>query len=458
MVVSDTLSRAPIPDTTTEIEPADMVHHINSIIKDLPISNARHDQFKMATAQDDTLQAVIGYVSKGWPSDTAMIDQNVKPYYSFREELSLANGLLLKGNRIVVPKVLRQEMKELIHQGHQGIEKCRKRARQSLYWPRLNHEIDEMVSKCDLCLTHRNKLSQEPLISHEIPNYPWLKLASDLFELKSRQYLLVVDYFSKFAEVALLSNPITSQNVISSLKKMFSRHGIPKEIVSDGGPQYSAKAFKKFMKEWDIEHNPSSPHYPQSNGQAERFVQTIKATLRKACEGQEDPYLALLAINTTPGSNGKSPAQILYNRPVRTLIPSVARSTDKQAADEEHPAQAKQATQLTEKPLTPGVAVRIRYDTDKSWEKKGIVVSKRKEPRSYDVLNEKGNVLRVNNRHLIKDESDSPPLRIIPEEIEPIEHLPVESNESSQPSISSAEDGAVRTRSGRGINKPLRYR
>ena len=85
-------------------------------------------------------------------------------------------------------------------------------------------------------------------------------------------------------------------------------------------------------------------------------------------------------------------------------------------------------------------------------------MSKRKEPRSYDVLNEKGNVLRVNNRHLMKDESDGPPLRVIPEETDPIEHLPVESNESIQPSVSTAADDAVRTRSGRRINKPLRYR
>ena len=245
---------------------------------------------------------------------------------------------------------------------------------------------------------------------------------------------------------------------------MFSRHGIPKEIVSDGGPQYSASAFKRFMREWDIEHTPSSPHYPQSNGQAERFVQTIKNTLRKACEGHEDPYLALLAINSTPGTNGKSPAQILYNRPIRTLIPSVASNTNNSCSSDETPVREKPITD--EKSLTPGASVRIRYDTDKSWEKKGVVVGKRKEPRSYNVLNEKGNVLRVNNKHLMKDESDSPPLRVIHEETESFES-PSETTEAIitnecegavQRHPSTSDDGTIRTRSGRKIQKPKRYR
>ena len=81
------------------------------------------------------------------------------------------------------------------------------------------------------------------------------------------------------------------------MKKIFSRHGIPKEIFSDGGPQYQSAAFKKFCKDWDIECNKTSPRYPQSNGQSKRIVQTVKNTLIKACEGPDDPYLALLAIN-----------------------------------------------------------------------------------------------------------------------------------------------------------------
>ena len=186
----------------------------------------------------------------------------------------------------------------------------------------MNHEINEMVATCDQCITHRNRQPRETLIPHEIPDAPWIKVGSDLFKLKGLEYLLDVDYFSKYVEIAPLNNPVNAANVISNMKKMFSRHGIPKEIFSDGGPQYKSAAFKKFCKDWDIERSKSSPHYPQSNGQSERFVQTVKNTLLKACEGQDDPYLALLAINTTPSADGTSPAEKMFNRPVRTLIPS----------------------------------------------------------------------------------------------------------------------------------------
>ena len=108
---------------------------------------------KITTTEDELQQKVIKFCYTGWPSDTSRIEQDIKPHFPIRDGLSFTNGILLKGSRIVVPKSVRQEMKNLIHQGHQGIEKCRKRARKTLYWPRMNHEIDEMVSTCDQCLT-----------------------------------------------------------------------------------------------------------------------------------------------------------------------------------------------------------------------------------------------------------------------------------------------------------------
>ena len=103
-------------------------------------------------------------VQEGWPSNASDVSALVSPYFTFRDELSILNGVLMKGVRIVVPKRLRKEMKNVIHQGHMGIEVCRRRARQSLYWPQMNNDIAEMVSRCDICTTYRNKHPKQELI------------------------------------------------------------------------------------------------------------------------------------------------------------------------------------------------------------------------------------------------------------------------------------------------------
>ena len=134
-------------------------------------------------------------------------------------------------------------------------------------------------------------------------------LGADLFSLKKREFMVLVDYMSKFVVVAQLER-IDSPCVIKKLKNIFACHGIPKELFSDGGPQFTSSLFNEFSKQWDFKHNRSSPHYPQSNGQAERTVQTVKKALKTALETGEDPYLALLTINNTP--------ERLFGRQTRT--------------------------------------------------------------------------------------------------------------------------------------------
>ena len=106
-----------------------------------------------------------------------------------------------------------------------------------------------------------------------LPSLPWQKVATDLFKWKGSTYLLVVDYFSKYIEISKLEGE-SSQEVIQRLKSIFARHGIPQQVMSDNGPQYSSNEFHKFAK---FVHSRSSPKFPQSNGEAERAVRTIKA-------------------------------------------------------------------------------------------------------------------------------------------------------------------------------------
>ena len=121
---------------------------------------------------------------------------------------------------------------------------------------------------------------------------------TDLFELWGKQYLLVVDYLSRYSEISRLEST-DSESVILHLKSIFARHGIPETVRSDNGPQFASDAFKKFAQSYGFNHDTSSPKYPQSNGTAERMIQTVKSLLKKSV----DPYLALLSYRTTPLKN-----------------------------------------------------------------------------------------------------------------------------------------------------------
>ena len=130
---------------------------------------------------------------------------------------------------------------------------------------------------CRKCLNQR----REPLIPTALPELPWQRIGTDLFEFQGYySYLLVVDYYSRFIEITRLECT-TSEEIILQTKKIFARYGIPEVVVSDNGPQYSSEAYAAFARQFQFEHVTSSPRYPQSNGEAERAVQTVKNLLKK---------------------------------------------------------------------------------------------------------------------------------------------------------------------------------
>ena len=181
----------------------------------------------------------------------------MKPYWVVRNALTVNQ----------VPVSLQKETLGKIHQGHQGIERCRLLAQNSVWWPGLYRDIQETVRQCSVSAKLHTP-SKEPLIPSVLPERPWQKLGSDLFELQGKDYLLIVDYFSRFVEVIKLTST-TSNAVITATKSVFSRYGVPELLMTDNGPQYVCAAFRQFAEEYNFEHITSSPHFPQSNGQAE---------------------------------------------------------------------------------------------------------------------------------------------------------------------------------------------
>ena len=157
--------------------------------------------------------------------------------------------------------------------------------------------------------------------SHEVPRGSLIKLGIDLFEPNKRQYLLIVDYFSKFPFIPKLHG-LSTGTVINELKGIFSENGIPEVIISDGGPQFRSE-FKNFTQEWGFQHIQSSPYHHQSNGEAKRVVRTVKDTLTKAHQSGQDPDMALLCYRlTSVNSKLPSSAELMNSRRYRTILPT----------------------------------------------------------------------------------------------------------------------------------------
>ncbi|PFX26209.1 Retrovirus-related Pol polyprotein from transposon 17.6 [Stylophora pistillata] len=194
---------------------------------------------------------------------------------------------------------VRPEVIWRLHSSHLGIEACLKKARDRVYWPAVNSDIKEVVTKCQVCAEYQASNPQQPLQTQRIPERPWSQLAADLFTLQSKDYIVQVDYYSDFVEVSPLRET-TSAAIIKSMRVQFSRHGTPDILVTDNGPQFASREFAEFAKQWEFLHVTSSSYYPRPKGKAESAVKVVKILFKKALKDQKDPWLSLLDYRNTP--------------------------------------------------------------------------------------------------------------------------------------------------------------
>ena len=205
LAIVDMLSRVPAepPDVADYNLDLESQAFVNYIVESLPASEQQLQRIKQFQRQDQVCKQIIQFCQTTWP-DKTLLSQDIQPYYSMASEISVENGLLMRGCRIVIPSELQQEMLNKIHDGHLGITKCRARARQSIWWPGLSKQLEEKVKQCSECC--KNQLQRaEPLMPTQLPELPWQKVGTDLFHWKSNQYLLIVDYYSRYIEISKLS-------------------------------------------------------------------------------------------------------------------------------------------------------------------------------------------------------------------------------------------------------------
>ena len=195
LVLADTLSRAYLEDQTTDVQDEDVeVHLLNT----LPISENKLKLILNESLQDTALQELKKVVQKGWPDRKQSCPPHTLPYWNFRDEIAIHNNILFRGERVIVPKKLQPEMLKIIHGTHLGIEKCKRRARDILYWPGMNAQIEDVVSNCQVCAKYKRNNTKEPLLPHDTPERPWAKVGSDLFKIEGKTFLVLVDFYSGF--------------------------------------------------------------------------------------------------------------------------------------------------------------------------------------------------------------------------------------------------------------------
>ena len=230
--------------------------------------------------QDEQLTRLKSYISTGFLCDKKNLPTDLYEFWPHKEMLSIESGLITCGNRIIVPKEMRPEMLQYVHEGHQGKERCLLRARNTVFWPKMTYDVQQLIEKCIICQEH-GKL--QPIIgtTQELPPFPWHTLVTDMFYWKRMDFLIVADVFSKYFIVRKLPNS-TSAAICAELSMIVTELGLLHIIRSDNGPCYNSKEFQQFLQHYSITHQTSSPNHPISNGFAERMVRVAKKLMGKA--------------------------------------------------------------------------------------------------------------------------------------------------------------------------------
>ena len=314
MTLADGLSRLPRPSTDEHIE-------LNVKVCFVQFSSRRLCELREAISSDETLTRLSKYIIQGFPERQRDAHHSIHPYWSFRDELSIENGLILKGKQLLIPEVLYDQYLTDIHAGHQGIVRCQMRARGSVYWPGINADIERLVSQCAICQKHQASQTKEPMepVMTTIPPHPWHTIGTDLFTLNDENYLIIADYHSKYPIVERLGHDTSSRHVAAVTSHVFSMFGCPNTIISDNGPQFVGSAYQAMTNSYGINHVTSSPHHPRSHGFIERMVRSMKALIKKSPEATDK---AILIYRSTPlGPQTPSPAELLFKRKIHYNLP-----------------------------------------------------------------------------------------------------------------------------------------
>ena len=350
------------------------IHILMSVESQDSFSN-KLDQLRKSTVQDNQLTRLSHYINTGFPCDKKNLPTDLHEFWPHRKTLSVKSGLITCGNRIIVPREMRPEMLQYIHEGHQGKERCLLRARNSAFWPKMTYDVQELIERCIICQEHE-RLQPISGTTQERPPFLWHTLATDIFYWKRMDFLIVTDIFSKYFLVRKLANS-TSVVICAELATIVTKLGLCHIIRSDIGPCYNSKEFQQFLQCYNIIYHTSSPHHPRSNGFVKRMVRVAKKLMDKAGKERKPWISGLYEYRVTPQSGSiASPLQLITQcTPREKDLPQLPSTL---GAPEMYQTQQELMKRQGNKPeknyieLTPGTPVWVQHRQNTTWEQQQL--------------------------------------------------------------------------------------
>ena len=334
---ADGLSRLPLPANTDKTTISTKTTSVFNISQALPITSSA---IGSATMKDAVLSKVYFYTQNTWPDQ---VEEVLKPYLSRQHQLTVEGDCLMWGIRVVVPHKHREYILQELHRDHPGCSRMKSIARSFVWWPGLDKDIERIAKSCTACQQNKHAPSPAPLHPWTWPTKPWQRIHLDFAgPFLGTSFLVIVDAHSKWPEVFQMSTTTASKTIVT-LRHLFATYGLPEQIVSDNGPQFTSDEFECFMKSNGVKHIRCAPYHPSSNGAVERFNQTFKQALRASeKDGRTLSHgLAdfLLTYRSTPhATTNRTPSSLFLQRELRTrftlIHPDVSKHVHQKQAEQ----------------------------------------------------------------------------------------------------------------------------
>nr|VZI18723.1 unnamed protein product [Spirometra erinaceieuropaei] len=338
----------------------------------------------------------------------ALTSSDFQPFFSRQNELSLQDGCILWGNRVVVPPQGRRAILRDLHNAHPGTVRIKALARSYVWWPKIDADIENVVKACHVCQITQKTLPKVPLKPWAWPDSPWKRVHVDYFgPFQGHMVLVAVDAHTKWIDAIPTGNSCSSLTTINELRTVFSTFGIPEMVVSDNGPAFTSAEFKDFMEKNGIRHLTTAPYHAASNGLAERAVQTINHGLARQTEADLATKLSrfLFSYRITPNdSTGASPAELMFKRQLRTRLDLLNPSTQDRVTAKQTKMKERYDVSTRPRVVAPNESVYTRLEHETNW---CPAVVRKSEGQIVELELEGGRIVR---RHLDQVRSRTDPV------------------------------------------------
>ena len=277
------------------------------------------------TAKDPILSQVMRFVKEGW---LHAFSEELKDFKKLENSLSTENGCVFYGLRVIIPSTLRNHILKLLHLGHFGMQRMKQLARSTVYWPRIDFDIENLCRKCTSCGQFQNKPDKPSIHPWMMPEKPWSRLHLDhAINFLGRNWLVLVDAYSKYPCIHPTTST-SSKSTTAILEQEFAHFGYPHTLVTDNATTFMSQEFQAWCKQRGIVHLTGAPYHPATNGAAERLIQSFKQALRKSLLPPKEALQEfLMQYRRIPFASGLSPSELLNGRRIRTkidtLVPSI---------------------------------------------------------------------------------------------------------------------------------------